>query len=191
VTPRCQNKKNGNGQQYGPRGPLFPNWQTFMRRSGMLIPTALLTELWLLAAVFARHRVSFGRSNTACGFQCPWLCPTGVVWSKDKEYRQRNHRPSDQYGNPVQHHDIVERIEAKTAASAGASRLPELATSNADAAMSRLVTAVGLKLIAVAGDSTSMPRSARQRIASHGFPRQPSQSGSLPPAPVKAGRFHA
>jgi len=32
--------------------------------------------------------VSFGRSNTACGLQPPWLCPTEVVWSKDKEYRQ-------------------------------------------------------------------------------------------------------
>jgi hypothetical protein len=31
--------------------------------------------------------------------------------SKDKEYRQRNHRPSKQHGNPVEEHrDIMARI---------------------------------------------------------------------------------
>jgi hypothetical protein len=30
--------------------------------------------------------------------------------SKDKEYRQRNHRPSREHRNPVEHRDIMTRI---------------------------------------------------------------------------------
>jgi TPP-dependent pyruvate/acetoin dehydrogenase alpha subunit len=37
----------------------------------------------------------------------------GVMRSKDKEYRQRNHRPSYQHENPVEEHrDIMTRIWA-------------------------------------------------------------------------------
>jgi hypothetical protein len=34
----------------------------------------------------------------------------GLMRSKDEEYRQRNHRPSYQHGNPVQHRYIMTRI---------------------------------------------------------------------------------
>jgi hypothetical protein len=38
------------------------------------------------------------------------LYPTEGMRSKHKEYRQHNHRPSSENGNPVQHRDIVRRI---------------------------------------------------------------------------------
>jgi hypothetical protein len=42
------------------------------------------------------------------------LYPTeGVMRSKDKEYRQRNHRPSREHRNPVEHRDIMTRICAQ------------------------------------------------------------------------------
>jgi hypothetical protein len=65
------------------------------------------------------------------------------------------------------------------------------AISNADAALSRLVIAAGLKLIVVPIDSTWMRRSLASGSRAKGFPRQQCQSGSLPPAPVEVGRFRA
>jgi len=65
------------------------------------------------------------------------------------------------------------------------------AISKADAAMSRWVIAAGLKLIVVPIDTTWMRRSLASGSRAKGFPRQQSQSGSLPPAPVEVGRFHA
>jgi hypothetical protein len=56
--------------------------------------------------------------------------------------------------------------------------------------LARLVIALGLKLIAIPTDSTWMRRSLFSGSRA-GFPRQQSQSGSLPPAPVEVGRFHA
>jgi hypothetical protein len=50
--------------------------------------------------------------------------------------------------------------------------------------MARLVMDLGLKLIAIPIDSTLMRRSLSSGSRA-GFPRQQSQSGSLPPAPVE------
>jgi hypothetical protein len=49
---------------------------------------------------------------------------------KDEEYRQSNHRPSYQHGNPVQHCDIMTRICAwdKSANAAAAVKRPEKIT---------------------------------------------------------------
>ena len=72
-----------------------------------------LSQLMLIATIFRRDRASFGVINTSRGSQrlLRRLYPTeGVMRSKDKEYRQRNHRPSCEHGNPVQHRDIVRRI---------------------------------------------------------------------------------
>ena len=70
--------------------------------------------IWFLATIFRGHRASFGRSNAARASQrlMRRLYPTeGVMRSKDKEYRQRNHRPSYQHENPVEEHrDIMTRI---------------------------------------------------------------------------------
>jgi len=55
------------------------------------------------------------------------LYPAGLKRPKDEEYRQSNHRPSYQHGNPVQHRDIMTRICAwdKSANAATAVRRPE------------------------------------------------------------------
>jgi hypothetical protein len=68
---------------------------------------------WLLATIFRWDSAGFGAINTSRGSQrlTRRLYPTeGVMRSKHKEYRQRNHRPSCEHGNPVQHRDIVRRI---------------------------------------------------------------------------------
>jgi len=53
-----------------------------------------------------------------------------LKWPKDQEYRQTNHRPSYQHGNPVQHRDIMTRICAwdKSANAATAVKRPEKIT---------------------------------------------------------------
>ena len=68
---------------------------------------------WLLATIFRRDSAGFGAINTSRGSQrlTRRLYPTeGVMRSKHKEYRQRNHRASCEHRNPVQHRDIVRRI---------------------------------------------------------------------------------
>src|SRR5258708_5042789 len=68
---------------------------------------------WLLATIFRWDSAGFGAIDTSRGSQrlTRRLYPTeGVMRSKHKEYRQRNHRPSSEHGNPVQHRDIVRRI---------------------------------------------------------------------------------
>jgi hypothetical protein len=68
---------------------------------------------WLLATIFRRDSAGFGAINASCGSQrlTRRLYPTeGVMRPKHKEYRQRNHRPSCEHENPVQHRDIVRRI---------------------------------------------------------------------------------
>ena len=75
--------------------------------------------IWFLATIFRGHRASFGRSNAARASQrlMRRLYPTeGVMRSKDKEYRQRNHRPSYEDANPVQHRDTVMRIYTQISA---------------------------------------------------------------------------
>jgi hypothetical protein len=69
-------------------------------------------EPWsgLLATIFRGDRAGFGAINTSRGGQrlLRWLYPTeGVMRSKDKEYRQRNHRPGYEDANPVQHRDTA------------------------------------------------------------------------------------
>jgi hypothetical protein len=70
--------------------------------------------VWFLATIFRGDRASFGRSNAARASQrmMRGLYPTeGAMRSEDKEYRQRNHRPSYQHENPVEEHrDIVTQI---------------------------------------------------------------------------------
>jgi hypothetical protein len=69
-----------------------------------------LSQLMLIATIFRRDRASFGVINTSRGSQrlLRRLYPTeGVMRSKDKEYRQRNHRPSYEDANPLQHRDTV------------------------------------------------------------------------------------
>jgi hypothetical protein len=69
-----------------------------------------LSHSWLIATIFRRDRASFGVINTSRGSQrlLRRLYPTeGVMRSKDKEYRQRNHRPSYEDANPLQHRDTV------------------------------------------------------------------------------------
>jgi hypothetical protein len=58
------------------------------------------------------------------------LYPAGLKRPKDQEYRQANHRPSYQHGNPVQHRDIMTRICAwdKSANAATAVKRPEKIT---------------------------------------------------------------
>jgi hypothetical protein len=63
--------------------------------------------------MFRRHRDSFGRSLTRRDSQLMRrLYPSGgAMRTEDKEYRQRNHRPSYQHENPVEEHrDIMTRI---------------------------------------------------------------------------------
>ena len=132
-------------------------------------------------------------------------CDRGRVWRSDgarlsarikscclsqDRRRRRTHREDDVGLAKVSTNRKIPRRRA-----VAAPVLPD-AISNADAAMSRLVIAAGLKLIVVPIDSTWMRRSlaigprARASHASRA-PRQQSQSGSLPRAPVKVGRFHA
>jgi hypothetical protein len=69
--------------------------------------------IWFLATIFRGHHASFGRNLTRRGSQLVRrLYPTGgAMRSEDKEYRQRNHRPSYQHENPVEEHrDIMTRI---------------------------------------------------------------------------------
>ena len=73
---------------------------------------------WLLATIFRRDSAGFGAINTSRGSQrlTRRLYPTeGVMRSKHKEYRQLNHRPSCEHGNPVRHRDIVRRIRTQDA----------------------------------------------------------------------------
>ena len=75
-----------------------------------------LLSSWFLATVFPGYQASFGRSNAASARQrlMRRLYPTeGVMRSNNKEYRQRNHRPSCEHGNPLQHRDIMTRICAQ------------------------------------------------------------------------------
>jgi hypothetical protein len=68
---------------------------------------------WLLATIFRRDSAGFGAINASRGSQRltrRLYVTEGVMRSKHKEYRQRNHRPSCEHGNPVQHRDIVRRI---------------------------------------------------------------------------------
>ena len=69
--------------------------------------------IWFLATIFPGYQASFGRNSTTCARQrlVGRLYPTGgVMRSESKVYRQRNHRPSCEHGNPVQHRDIMRRI---------------------------------------------------------------------------------
>jgi hypothetical protein len=69
--------------------------------------------IWFLATIFRGHHASFGRNLTRRGSQLVRrLYPTGgAMRSEDKEYRQRNHRPSYQHENPVEEHRyIITRI---------------------------------------------------------------------------------
>jgi hypothetical protein len=78
-----------------------------------------LSQLMLIATIFRRDRASFGVINTSRGSQrlLRRLYPTeGVMRSKDKEYRQRNHRPSYEDANPVQHRDTVMPIYTQISA---------------------------------------------------------------------------
>lgn len=73
----------------------------------------LRSGLRFLATIFRGHRASFGRSNAADANQRlrRRLFPAeGVMRSKDKEYRQRNHRPSCEHTDPVEHRNIMARI---------------------------------------------------------------------------------
>ena len=84
---------------------------------------------WFLATVFRRDRASFGMRSTPRGRRCRMrrLYPAGLKRPKDEEYRQSNHRPSYQHGNPVQHRDITRRICAwdESANAATAVKRPE------------------------------------------------------------------
>jgi hypothetical protein len=65
----------------------------------------VITSLWTLATVFNRDHTSFRTIDTLRGGQISmrWLCSEGLIWSKDKEYGQRNQRSSYQHGEPVKH----------------------------------------------------------------------------------------
>ncbi len=87
---------------------------------------------WFLATVFRRDRASFGMRSTPRGRQCRMrrLYPAGLKRPKDEEYRQSNHRPSYQHGNPLQHRNIMTRICAwdNSANAATAVKRPEKIT---------------------------------------------------------------
>ena len=98
-----------------PRAPIDGNG------TAVFIPARILGNarpgpppgLGFLATIFRRDHASFGTINASSSSQRPLRRPyptEGMMWLKDKEDRQRNHRPSCEHGNPVQHRDLVRRI---------------------------------------------------------------------------------